>query len=210
MEHEGISMSKNNDNNKTNGLDTVETSDPETGAKAPIKPQYKKSTFENYRKHMKNRGGPDASPIQNIMVKTFGKLNIDQKIKEYKIFKHWADAVGPHIAKKTQPKRLMNKKLFVNVSTPTWVTELIYQKEEILERINKTLGNEEVIDIVFRQGTIDVEDSDKTSEEKIKIVDRELTEEEKLKIKEDTAEIKDKDLKETISRTMEKSFKVID
>lgn len=194
---EGTAMSKNNN-------------DSENIDKDSIKPQYKKSTFENYKKHMRNRGGPDASPIQNIMGKTFNKLNIDQKIKEYKIFKIWTNAVGPLIAKKTQPKTIINKKLFVNVSTPTWVTELMYQREEILERINKEIPDGNLEEIVFRQGNINMGEDEELAGNKITISDRELTIDEKKQIEEETKDIKAKELKELIARTMGKSFKRID
>lgn len=174
------------------------------------KPQYKKPTYENYKKHMKNRGGTEASTIQSVMVKTFGKLNIDQRIKQYQIVKHWELTVGPLISQKTEPAKLMGKKLFVLVSTPSWVTELLYQKEEIMNKLNKELGEVVIEDIVFRQGTLSESSDNEIDENKIVISDRELTSDEDKKIAVDTESIKDEELKKIITRTMKKSLKVID
>lgn len=183
------------------------------GTSSPTEVVYKKPTFKNYKKHMKNRGGPNATPIQSIMGKSFKSLSVETKIKEYKIIKHWSEAVGPHIAKKTEPAKLIGSALHVKVATPAWITELMYQKEEIIDRLNREIGEDRIKEIFFKQGVLSQsvgDERDDSSKDTLIISDRDLSEEEEEQIEKETANIKDPKLKEILIRTMTKSFKKID
>jgi len=143
--------------------------------------------------------------VRSVMGRTFKNLSIESKIKEYKIIKNWEAAVGSIIAARTEPGRLKDSVLYVKVSSPSWVTELLYQKEEIISRLNRELGEKRIEDIIFKQGNISKEEVEEILE---KVPERDLTKEEIKLIEEETSSIKDDALREKISKARARSMKV--
>ena len=49
----------------------------------------------------------------------------------------WKNVVGDQISKATYPTKIEKQKLYIKCKNSTWKTELIYQKNEIIKKINK-------------------------------------------------------------------------
>jgi len=77
------------------------------------------------------------------------KLELDKKILGWRAVAVWDEVVGPTIAANARPSAFKDSKLFVRVSTTTWLHELSFMKEEITRRLNERLGKKAVDDIVF-------------------------------------------------------------
>lgn len=77
------------------------------------------------------------------------RWGIEKKMKEYSALSHWPNVVGKKIADISQPLGIERGKLFVQVESAPWRNELTFMKPEIIQRMNHTLGNEVIIDIVF-------------------------------------------------------------
>lgn len=61
----------------------------------------------------------------------------------------WEGVVGKSIAKNTKADSVEHGVLTVRTSTPTWRQELLFQKEEILVKLNKRIGKNIIKDIKF-------------------------------------------------------------
>ncbi|MBI1803339.1 MAG: DUF721 domain-containing protein [Ignavibacteriae bacterium] len=88
--------------------------------------------------------------IDAVIIDVLKDLGLQSKVRQYQVLDAWADIVGEQIAKVTQAERMSDGKLFVSVSRSTWRNELIYLKRELIARINKTMQNDIVKDIIFR------------------------------------------------------------
>ena len=66
----------------------------------------------------------------------------------------WPEIVGPLLAGKTSPAKLRARILTVLVLNHAWAQELQMRKQDLLDRIRRILGNEEVADIRFLVGPL--------------------------------------------------------
>ncbi|MBI5902175.1 MAG: DUF721 domain-containing protein [Deltaproteobacteria bacterium] len=149
-----------------------------------------------------SREGRAAERVSAILGSSFASLGISARIREYRIKKAWAGAVGPNISRRAAPIRLMGTVLYCAVSSSPWMTELSYQKPAIVARLNSFLGEATVSDIVFRIGK--VHDAGPGTVRTC-TPPRELTGEERSFIENTTSAIKDEGLKTLIKRVIGKS-----
>ncbi len=90
-----------------------------------------------------------AENIGNVLKRTFANLGLDRKIREFEAVNRFAEVVGEKIAQKAQAIQIDRGTLTVRVSSAAWRQELTYSKNEIIEKLNTTLGDTIVTDIYF-------------------------------------------------------------
>jgi len=61
----------------------------------------------------------------------------------------WAEVVGQSVAKNTEPESVEHGVMIVKTETPTWRQELLFQKKQIIEKLNKKLNKKVIKDIRF-------------------------------------------------------------
>ena len=88
--------------------------------------------------------------IGSIIGSVVDKMEFSKKLKVSNIFNHWEDIVGPGIAKKSKPERLIRKTLYVSVTTSTWANELSLMSEKLIEKINSFTGEDVIKTIRFK------------------------------------------------------------
>lgn len=86
----------------------------------------------------------------SIVSSVLDHLGISKKIKQYEVIDLWPKIVGPKIAEVTKVDRIEGDKLFVAVSTSTWRNELMFLKQELIEKVNASLEQKVISDIIFR------------------------------------------------------------
>ncbi len=86
-----------------------------------------------------------------------------EKLRVYRAWEVWPEVVGPANAKKAQPTRFRNGKLFVTVFHPALMQELQFVKERIRRRLNHHIGAEVIQHIYFGRGPLRQEDAVTTS-----------------------------------------------
>jgi hypothetical protein len=62
----------------------------------------------------------------------------------------WKNIVGNTIAKNTEIQKFKNGKITVKTSNPIWRNELIFQKEDLLNRLKKEKPELNIKEIEFR------------------------------------------------------------
>ena len=82
-----------------------------------------------------------------------------EKLRAYRAWEVWPEVVGPANAKKAQPTKFRNGKLFVTVLHPALMQELQFVKERIRRRLNRLIGAEVIQHIYFGRGPIRQEDA---------------------------------------------------
>ncbi len=129
------------------------------------------------------------SILNSILRKTEGA----PKPEQYQIWDVWNEVVGPHIAKRAHPETVRKGVLLINVISSVWMQELGFMKGEILERIQQRLGSSVINDIRFR---LSQTSQGKDIEELAELP--ELEREEQEKIEQQTAPIKDLEIRESL------------
>lgn len=65
---------------------------------------------------------------------------------------NWRNIVGDLLAERSTPEKYEHHVLFVRVTNPTWMQELVLIKPKIIKRMNKLLDLQ-VNDIIFMTGS---------------------------------------------------------
>lgn len=87
--------------------------------------------------------------IGNILNQFLHELGIDKPIKRYEALYIWPKVVGNRISEVTEPKYISNGKIFVEVKNSTWRNEIIFYKAQIIDKMNRELGCQFVVDIIL-------------------------------------------------------------
>jgi predicted nucleic acid-binding Zn ribbon protein len=82
--------------------------------------------------------------IGAILRKVLKKRNIPHTSTDQRLIDLWTAAVGPQIAARTLPEAIKRGTLYVRVSSPVWLHQLQFLKEEILGKVNELSGREEI------------------------------------------------------------------
>lgn len=88
--------------------------------------------------------------INAVIKEVIKEYGLEEKLKDTSVLNLWAEIVGERIAKISKATRIKNGKLTVSVDNPTWRNELIFLKQEIINKINNRFKEEIVKDIIFR------------------------------------------------------------
>ncbi len=78
--------------------------------------------------------------VHTVLEHFFAKKGWNSKLKEYRIWTHWPEVVGPKLANRCTPLKLQNLVLTLGVSNSTWLTQLQFMKLELMEKIKVKLS----------------------------------------------------------------------
>ena len=97
---------------------------------------------------------PKPKPLRLVLDDALKSLGLDVPLKGYSLWRVWRKIVGETVASNAQPMAIRNHILFVGVSHPTWMQQLQFLKDTLLEKLNRFLGEPLIKDIRFRLETI--------------------------------------------------------
>ena len=96
----------------------------------------------------KRTKGP-LTPVNEVLNSVMTGLEMPEDIElKGKVFLAWEEAVGD-VAAHTHPFRFRGSTLLVEVDEPAWLTELSMRKTEIVNRLERAVGEKVVEDIRF-------------------------------------------------------------
>jgi predicted nucleic acid-binding Zn ribbon protein len=91
----------------------------------------------------------DAISLGEALKKFLEKSRIKNSIQSMQIEDHWLKLMGETIAKYTDRIEIKNGTLFIYTEVAPLKNELVFQKELIVKRINESLGDDIVKDVVI-------------------------------------------------------------
>lgn len=94
----------------------------------------------------------DISSVINNLSKSLG---FETKMVELSIQKRWGEIMGENMANHTRPEQIRYKKLYIKVDNSIWMHQLLFLKEEIIRRVNCSIGREIIKEVRFKQGLDD-------------------------------------------------------
>ncbi|MFN8577656.1 MAG: DUF721 domain-containing protein [Candidatus Sericytochromatia bacterium] len=130
---------------------------------------------------------------------------------------NWLNIVGDFVYKYCRPDRVVKGILYVKTVSSSWMSEISFMKEEIMNSCNKHIGSEAIKEVKVFVGDGKLEQVKKIIEHKLEIkkdykLDEQLSGVDKEKILESTSHIEDDELRESLqkllmnSRIQEKSL----
>jgi hypothetical protein len=159
-----------------------------------------------YRKKTPRKGQKNLQKLGDFLERTLKRRKIHIDIRDSDTWNAWRKAVGPQISAQTEAYKLKNRTLFVRVSTSTWMQELQFMKQDIIEKVNSVMEKETIQNIHFSLGHIEpVVDNEKTSDIDQKKYTLRAREERLIKNSLDST-ISDGELKTILQRVMAKEI----
>jgi len=89
-------------------------------------------------------------PLKQILPDFYRRGSGADDVEQELALACWANAVGPDLARHTQPVRLARNMLVVDVATVALLDPLKSMSDRIMGRLNKSIGKPAVTRIVFR------------------------------------------------------------
>src|SRR6266478_3429196 len=96
---------------------------------------------------LRGRRDSEVSPLADPLAHLLRRIDPEQRLHAYELWRFWDDVVGEQIARQAQPARLRNAVLFVTVASHVWMQELQFLKNDIRARLNERLGAALIEDI---------------------------------------------------------------
>ena len=94
----------------------------------------------------------ERGQIQDVVGITLKRLGLQNRFDEEKILRAWNSIVGDFVAQNSRPVEVKRKILFVQVLQPAVHYSLDRMKGEVLARVQREFGAENIRDIKFRVG----------------------------------------------------------
>ncbi len=88
--------------------------------------------------------------IKELITELLSTYRLGGKLNETRLIGKWNDVVGKIIASHTRNLYISNKKLFVTIDSSVVRSELMYSKEKLINRLNRAVGSEVIVDIIFK------------------------------------------------------------
>jgi len=142
--------------------------------------------------------------LPDLLQKQLAGLGLADRLREVEIWRLWPDVVGPAVASRAQPLRIINGTLTVAVSSPAWMQELRFLTAMMKEKLNDRLGAVLIKEIVLRPGTFEkaAHSAAEDEPEPLKV----LSGQQKAFIAEQTAGIADPEIRAAFADLMKTSF----
>jgi predicted nucleic acid-binding Zn ribbon protein len=93
-----------------------------------------------------------ARPLSfnQLLTPALKEYGLEEKARRYSIITSWSEIVGEKVASVSAPLKLENGILNVKVTDSAWRYELQMRKREILSKIAREYGPDEVVDIRWK------------------------------------------------------------
>jgi hypothetical protein len=127
-------------------------------------------------------------------------LGIENSIRLIEIKKNWHNLFNEPLSSHMAPYKLSEGEILLNVDSPVWLQELNYFKKDVIEKLNP-YG---VRDVRFKLGRVSKIIKSGVQSQKSRV--KPLTTEEISYIQKTVSQIDDKELRETVRRTIEKAI----
>jgi predicted nucleic acid-binding Zn ribbon protein len=96
----------------------------------------------------------DPSHISGLLKESLSAYTKKSSSGMTAIWDKWDEAVGSQIAENAKPAAYKGNILIVYVSNSTWMQHLRFLTEDIIKKVNTTIGSEAVKEIKYKIGNI--------------------------------------------------------
>jgi len=149
----------------------------------------------------KQKSSPE--PAGRILRSRIKELGVDHILQRHEIWSRWEETVGAEIAAHTHPAFFSGNCLFITVDHSTWMQQLTFLKDQMLQNINETLENQAISELRFRLGSLPDRETPAAPETETGTAER-LSNLEKDHIERTIDPIVSPELKESLRRLMTK------
>jgi len=141
--------------------------------------------------------------LPDLLQKQMAGSGLAERLREVEIWRLWPEVVGPAVASRAQPLRIINGTLTIAVSSAAWMQELRFLTAMMKEKLNDRLGAVLIKEIVLRPGKIEKADTSAADEP---LPPKVLSERQMAFIAEQSAGISDPEIRAAFISLMRTTF----
>ena len=101
------------------------------------------------------RPSTQPRPTRALMDGTFRWLKLDDNARSFRAMHAFSVVAGARIGAHARGERLRGSILYVRCDSSAWTQHLHVMKEQLLERLHKTPGGEDIAELRFNVGPLD-------------------------------------------------------
>ncbi len=144
--------------------------------------------------------------IGDILPTVLKKRKIPVHTRDHRLSDAWNKAVGPIISGNTRANNVKGDTLFVKVSTSTWMQQLQFMKQDIIDKVNAVLEDQTIKNIYFSIGDISPAPLKNGQKQTPDINQYTLRERDRKIIEESIVSITDEELRSILKQVMTKEI----
>ena len=102
----------------------------------------------------KKKSGEAFTPIGKVLATIIDDCRKQSRGGIQHLIHAWDQALGPPISQNARPFAIKGSLLLVHVSSSAWMHQLRFLKHDLLEALNRVLGDDRISDIKFKIGPL--------------------------------------------------------
>ena len=87
--------------------------------------------------------------MKDVILRTLREQGLETPLQQKRLIEAWPEIAGPLIASYTLNTYIYNQTLYVRLSSPSLRADLSMRRQEFVERLNATVGEQVISDIRF-------------------------------------------------------------
>jgi hypothetical protein len=145
--------------------------------------------------------------VKTALQSLMNQLRIQNKIKQQMACLIWDRVVGSEIRSNTRPAYVKSGILFVMTKSSSWANQLTFFKDDLIKKINNSLGEKIIKDIRFQVGFVDQAKITESRNQMKNVETCSLDEKECKKIGKVVKNVKDRELQYKLKTILTKDVK---
>ncbi len=91
----------------------------------------------------------EVQSVRDVILRTLREQGLETPLQQKRLIEAWPEIAGPLIASYTLNTYIYNQTLYVRLSSPSLRADLSMRRQEFVERLNATVGEQVISDIRF-------------------------------------------------------------
>lgn len=92
----------------------------------------------------------NEKPLKEVIDSMLDAYKLKSGLNEARIINEWENAVGSLISQKTDKIYVRRGKLYVYLSSSVIKNELVYAREQIIDRLNTAIGEKVITEMIVK------------------------------------------------------------
>lgn len=153
-----------------------------------------------------NKKRENASKIDDLLERYIDDQNWNNKLLEVEAIQLYNSIKKKDIVENSKARSVKNRELYITVTTPIFANQLSFKQMDIVNWINKKLGQKVITNLKYLVGSVD-RDDDSFLDESDPIEDVELNDTEKNNIDDLLNSVEDEEVKNSLKHFLSSATK---
>ena len=90
-----------------------------------------------------------VQPLKDLLLQVLREQGLETPLNQKRLIDAWPEVAGPLVARYTLNTYIYNQTLYVRLSNPALRSDLSMCRQELIQKLNATVGEQVITDIRF-------------------------------------------------------------